>query len=321
MLAGWGYARKTFVPEPLVHVVLVTWNCREDVEACLSSLQRNTNYPSWRLVVIDNASSDGTREWLRDNAGDAELVLLEENRGWVRSLNLAVSRHPSDYYFFLNPDTVVGPNWLGPLVATMEADREAGFAAPRFLYQDGTIHYAGAFIGRSLSIAVRGHGEADRGQYARGGRVAFAHGQCLARGCVLREIGPYDEGFGLGYFEEADLQLRALRHGYGALYVPESVIVHATAKAFDRHPGGLKEQLLTQNWLRLITMHWPVAWLLLRIPTEMARPLRILARGHDPRPTLRAWRGWLRDLPAALARREVLRKQGSVDWRRLKNDA
>lgn len=306
---------------PLVHVVLVTWNCRDEVSACLASLRRNTSYPSWKLVVIDNASSDGTREWLRENAGDAELVLLEQNRGWVRSLNLAVARYPSDYYFFLNPDTAAEPNWLAPLVAALETDGRAAFAAPRFLYPDGTIHYAGAFIARSLSIAVRGHGEPDRGQYARGGRVAFAHGQCLARGSVLREVGTYDESFGLGYFEEVDLQLRALRHGHVALYVPESVIVHATAKAFDRHPGGMKEQLLVQNWLRLITMHWPTTWLLLRVPAEAARLLRVLARRRDPRPTLRAWRGWLRDLPAALARRKVLRKQGALDWRELRHAA
>lgn len=306
---------------PSVHVVLVTWNCLDDLEACVTSLRHNTNYPRWKLVVIDNASSDGTREWLRSHTGDADLVFLEENRGWVQSLNLAVNRYAPDYFFFLNPDTVTEPNWLVPLVATLEADQAAAFASPRFLYPDRTLHYAGAFIGRSLAISVRGHGQADGGQYPRRERVGFAHGQCLVRGSVIREVGSFDEGFGLGYFEEADLQLRALRRGYYAVYVPESGIVHSTARAFDRQPDSLKERLLIQNWLRLITLHWPANWLLLRVPAELARPLRALARGHDPRPALCAWRGWLRDLPDMLAKRRAMRSEGSIDWRLLKSGA
>lgn len=307
------------VSSPSLHVVLVTWNCRADLEACFASLRRNTDYLSWKLVVIDNASTDGTKEWLGLHADDAELLFLDDNRGWVRSLNLAVSRWTSDYYFFLNPDTIVEPGWLGPLVAALESDPTAGFASPRFLYPDRTIHYAGAFVGKSRAISVRGHGEVERGQYVCGGRVGFAHGQCLVRGTVFQEVGLYDERFGLGYYEEADLQIRALRHGYSAIYVPESVIIHATAKAFGKHAGGVKEQTLTQNWLRLITIHWPAAWLLLRAPLEIARPVRSLMGGRDPRPVCRAWRCWVRELRATLGRRRFFQAEGPVPWRQLLN--
>lgn len=304
---------------PLVRVVLVTWNSLGDLDPCLASLERYTDYAHWKLLVIDNASSDGTPDWLRRNAHAADLLLLDKNRGWVQSLNLAISKCPAEYFFFLNADTVVRPGWLGPLVAALEQDRRAAFASPRFLYPDGSIHYAGAFVGKSFAVSVRAHGEPDRGQYLQAGRVGFAHGQCLARASIFREAGLLDEAFGLGYFEAEDLQLRALRRGCHALYVPESVIVHATAKGFDQHPGGLKEQLLVQNWLRLMTVHWPPAWLLLRAPLELARPLRAVAHRRDPRPSLRAWRQWLKELPAILARRQQVQSDGPIEWGRLRD--
>jgi GT2 family glycosyltransferase len=299
-------------PLPSTVVIVVTWNCRADIEECLRCLRDNTAVPDVRVVVIDNASQDGTAGWLRENARDVELVLLPENLGWVRSVNLGLERFPADHAFLLNPDAFVRPGWLRPLLEALEADPGAGFASPKFLYPDGSIHYAGAAVGRSRSIRVTGHGEPDDGRHDRPRRVSFAHGMCLVRRRVVEEVGLLDEGFGLGYFEEADYQLRARRQGFGVAYVPESVVVHATSAAFDQAPGGLKEELLVANWLRLIALHWPVPWLLLRVPLELARPLRQLLAGRDPRPTFRAWRRWAAALPGIRGRREALRRTGAA---------
>jgi GT2 family glycosyltransferase len=133
---------------------------------------------------------------------------------------------------------------------------------------------------------------------------------CLVRRRVVEEVGLLDEGFGLGYFEEADYQLRARRLGFGVVYVPESVVVHATSVAFNQAPGGLKDELLVANWLRLIALHWPAPWLLVRAPLELARPFRQLLSGSDPRPTFRAWRRWVASLPGIRRRRKGLRRSG-----------
>jgi GT2 family glycosyltransferase len=308
------------VASPSVVVVVVCWNCRSDIERCLQSLQANTDYPSCRTVVIDNASTDGTREWLSAAApGRFELVLAERNLGWVGALNLALARYDADYFFFLNPDAFVEPGWLAPLVKALEENPRAGFASPKFRYLDGSIHYAGAYLAPTGGVRVHGHGEADGPAYQTAREVPFAHGQCLVRAAMARAVGAFDEGFGIGYYEEVDYQLRARRKGWLALFVPESVIVHATAQAFKHHPGGFKEELMLRNWLRVLTLHWPITVLGWRLPLELLRPLRVLRSGSDLGPTLRAWRGWIAMLPDIAARRSALAREGGpIDFKALR---
>lgn len=308
---------------PAVVVVVVCWNCRSDIERCLDALQANTVYPSWRMVVIDNASTDGTREWLAAAApGRFEVVLAERNLGWVGALNLALDRYDTDYFFFLNPDAFVEPGWLAPLVAALEANPRAGFASPKFRYPDGSIHYAGAYLGSAGGLRVYGHRDADGSRYESAREVPFAHGQCLMRAAMAREIGPFDPGFGLGYFEEIDYQIRARRKGWLALFEPASVIVHATAQAFNLLPVGFKEELKIRNWLRVMTLHWPLAWLAWRLPLELVRPLRRMRQGKsiDLVPSLRAWRGWITMMPELVAQRSAFAREGQpIDFAALQH--
>lgn len=307
---------------PSVVVVVVCWNCRSDIERCLQSLEANTVYPRWRIIVIDNASTDGTREWLSAAAPNRfELVLADDNLGWVGALNLALARYDTgtDYFFFLNPDAFVEPGWLAPLVTALEQNPRAGFASPKFRYLDGSIHYAGAYLAPTGGVRVYGHGEPDGPRYESVREVPFAHGQCLVRAAMARTVGAFDEGFGLGYFEEVDYQLRARRRGWQALFVPASVIVHATAQAFNLHPGGFKEELMVRNWLRVMTLHWPLSLLTWRLPLELLRPLRVMRSGGDLAPTLRAWRGWLSMVPGIVARRSAFAREGGpIDFKALR---
>ena len=297
---------------PSVAVIVVCWNCRADIERCLSSLEANTRTPRVRLIFIDNASTDGTREWLSDAApGRFELVLADKNLGWVGALNLALHAYDTDYFFFLNPDAFVEPDWLSPLVSALERDPRAGFASPKFRYPNGSIHYAGAYLAATGGVRVYGHGDADGPPHDRAREIPFAHGQCLLRAATARDVGDFDVGFGIGYFEEVDYQLRARRKGWHALFVPDSVIVHATAQAFNLHPSGFKEELMIRNWLRVLTLHWPLAQLTWRLPLELLRPLRLLRQRADVRPTLRAWKGWGTTLPEMIARRSEIAREGA----------
>lgn len=311
------------MPRPRVVVAVVCWNCRDDIESCLRHLRANTDYDGWRLIVLDNASSDGTREWL--NAVEDkwfQLDLADENLGWVGGLNRILNAHPADYYFFLNPDAFVQKGWLAPLVDALETSPSAGFASPKFLYPDGSIHYAGAYVARSGGIRVLGHGSVDGPPYDTGREVPFAHGQCLIRGATVQQVGLFDGGFGIGYYEEIDYQLRARRLGWRVVYVPQSVIVHATARAFAKRPSGFKEELMIRNWLRVLSLHWPASTLAWRLPLELLRPLRALREKSDPKPIVRAWKRWARSLPELVSRRAAIHRQGeSIDMGGLKDPA
>lgn len=305
---------------PTVAVVLVTWNPGADLARCLSHLAQNTGLP-YTLVIVDNSSTDGTREAVAQltHVGDApvRVLLPDSNTGWVGGVNLALEGFAADYYFLLNPDAYVQPGWLAPLVAALSADPSLGFASPKFRYADGRVHYAGAYVGPSYSVRVHGHAEADDGRFDTPMRVPFAHGMSLVRRSVVDTVGLLDPGFGLGYFEEVDLQLRARRKGFGVAYVPESVIVHATSAAFDQHPGGLKERLLTQNWMRVVALHWPWRWALARLPIDASRPLRAALQGRSPWPTLRALGGFARSWPELVRTRRALGALGALSHEQL----
>ena len=294
---------------PRVVVAVICWNCSDDIERCLAQLQSNSDYDRLEVVVVDNASTDGTREWLSAYQQKwFTLTLADRNLGWVGGLNLVLASHDADHYFFLNPDAFVERGWLRPLVDALEQDPRAGFASPKFLYPDGRIHYAGAYIARTGGIRVLGHGEADGPFYDLPREIPFAHGQCLVRGEMARELGPFDAQFGIGYYEEVDYQLRAKRRGWKAVYVPSSVIVHATAQAFKKQPSGFKEELMIRNWLRVLSLHWPLSTLVWRLPLELLRPARALREGTDPKPIFRAWKGWFKSIPEMVARRGQLAK-------------
>ena len=306
--------------KPRVAVVLVTWNAGADLARCLQHLRANTDWP-YTLVVVDNGSTDGTREAVSrlTHHGDApvRVLLPETNTGWVGGVNLAIRACPAELYFLLNPDAFVQPGWLSPLVQTLQADPSLGFASPKFRYLDGSVHYAGAYVSPGYSVRVHGHAEADDGRFDSPARVPFAHGMSLVRRSVIDAVGALDPEFGLGYFEEVDLQLRARRKGFGVAYVPASVIVHATSAAFDQHPGGLKETLLTRNWLRVMALHWPWRWALARLPLELVRPLRAALGGHSPLPSLRALVQFARSLPEVRQARHRAARSGNLAHREL----
>ncbi len=302
--------------EAHVEIVVVSWNSEDDLAECLDHLSRNTDYANHRVTVIDNDSQDGSRALLRRRSG-IQLVELGHNSGWVGAVNAAMQTIAADYYFFLNPDARVQAGWLSPLVEALEDRPEIGFATPTFVSPSGSVYSQGFHVGRTFRIEAYGTGTAVvPGEAPR--LVPLCAGMFLVRREVIERVGLLDVGFGLGYFEDADYVLRAHYLGFRTVLVPRSHVVHLVGRSFARL-GEEKTRLLAHNWLRLVTLHWPARWLMLRLALEATLPLRVLARGRNPRPFIRALRAWLFQVPALLARRrELAPLRAGTDWRLLR---
>src|ERR1700694_326625 len=126
---------------PEVSVVMVTLNAREWTERALRALTEHTKEP-YELIVIDNASTDGTRELLADMDG-ARIGLKGSNRGFGGASNLGAMLARSARLVFLNPDAVVQPGWLPPLLETLDSDDDAAAVAPRLLHPDRRLQASG----------------------------------------------------------------------------------------------------------------------------------------------------------------------------------
>ena len=228
-----------------VDVVVVCWNDKDKIATALDSLFALGEVradPSFANVIIsDNGSSDGSREFVRERYGD-RVTIVENgaNLGFAAACNRAFSHGSAPYVFLLNPDAELRDGALANIVAFMDVHPRAGIAGSRTYNYDGTIQqscgefdtWAGAFLRSSAwgewpllrrfanGASLRGFG------YDVERRVDLAIGAALAiRRALIVEIGPFDERFFL-YHEEVDFAKRAAAAGWETWFVPSSEAVH-----------------------------------------------------------------------------------------------
>jgi O-antigen biosynthesis protein len=259
---------------PLVSVVMVTYGGGETALRAVETLIENTE-PLYELIVIDNASPDGTAELLQAGLSGATVVPNRTNVGFARGSNQGASLASAKYLCFLNPDAFVQPGWLALLVETLEKDPTAAAAAPIFLYPDGRIQEAGSAVdseGAALSI---GDGEdADRFEFRFRRTIDYGSAACLlVRADRFTQVGGFDPAYSPAYYEDADLCFKFQELGFTTVLEPRSRVVHLRG-------GGRRQAhaLMTVN-RRIFVDRWSDR-------LERRRPL--LADPESPRRALAA---------------------------------
>jgi GT2 family glycosyltransferase len=213
-----------------VAVVIVSWNSRDYLETCLSSLA-NLERPVQQIVVVDNASADGTPAWLAQRFPQVELVARTENEGFCRANNLGIARTRTPFVLVLNPDTELQPGFLRRLLPAFD-DPEVGIACGKLLRFDRkTLDSAGQLLARSRQPLDRGYGRLDDGRYDMDETVFGACGAAaLYRRAMLDSIADdgafFDESF-FAFVEDLDLAWRAHKLGWRAVYRYQAVGHHA----------------------------------------------------------------------------------------------
>ena len=133
--------------EPVVSIVIPTFNKVELTLPCLQALVENTpERIPYEVIIVDNASTDGTRTLFEQLEGDVRIFLNETNEGFGKACNKGAFSSNANYVLFLNNDTKVLPGWLDPLLAAMEQDTELAAVQPRLLYPDGRLNSAGDLV-------------------------------------------------------------------------------------------------------------------------------------------------------------------------------
>jgi GT2 family glycosyltransferase len=222
---------------PLVYVVVLNWNSRDDVIECIGSLI-NIDYPRYELLVVDNGSSDGSVESLEAEFPTLQIIVNETNLGACEGRNVGIRyalEKGADYVALLDNDTVVDQNLLTELVKAGEADPQAGMLVPKvYDYWDRRkIASAGS---RSCwfppgRIKIIGLGKEDSAIYERQREIDYATGcAVLVKGEVFERVGMFDPTFFYGW-EEYDLSKRIREGGYRILYAPDGQLWHKIASA------------------------------------------------------------------------------------------
>ncbi len=292
-----------------VSVVIVTWNGRALLERFLPSVLA-TDYPDLEVIVADNASNDGTAEWLARAHPGAAVVRHEENLLFAGGNNAAVPHATGEIVVFLNNDVEVPADWLAPLVAAFD-DPGIVAAQPKLLqHGDRTLfEYAGAaggFLDRDGIPFTRGRLfdtlEPDTGQYDDARDVFWATGAALAvRRDAFLASGGFDAAFGM-HMEEIDLCWRLQRAGGRVRVVPASRVFHLGGASLPR--GARKTYLNYRNGLAMLVKNLPDSHLRSvlrrRVLLDAAAAARLAAAGQrdEARAILRAWRDFRRWVPS-----------------------
>lgn len=245
---------------PKVVVIVLNWNGRALTAECLDSLQKVT-YPNFEAILVDNASTDGSQQFLKELYPRVTLLENEANLGFAAGNNVGIRealRRNSDYVLLLNNDTVVDPSFLSELVKAGEADRRVGILNPKIYYHDrpNVLWYAGGHLSLYRGISVHfGFRQVDSGQYDTAREVNFLTGCAfLIKRQVIEKIGLLDEIF-FCYSEDADWSLRAIRAGYKGLYVPSSMIRHKIGVATKVKGNEFGMRMGTRNAMYMVYKH------------------------------------------------------------------
>src|SRR6266850_5396130 len=220
--------------QPDVSIVIVTWNGRSYLDACLAAVAAQTAVNA-ETIVVDNGSTDGTAEFVRSQFPWARIVRLEENRGFAGGNNAGVREARGRYVALLNNDTVADPGWLRALLRGV--DESAGYAlmTSRIVYMhdpniidsagDGVLRWGGAF--------KRHHGEPVSAAPATQEVFGVCGAACMMPKAVFDEIGGFDEDFFASH-EDVDLSYRARLRGYRCWYEARAVVEHRGSATLGR---------------------------------------------------------------------------------------
>ena len=217
--------------KPRVSLVIVNFNAGQALVECLGSVVQRDDVEN-EIILVDNGSTDGSRELARARFPELRLVELGENRGYAAANNRGLALATGEWVGLLNPDTVVPPGALRALVEVLQANPELGAVGPALVWPNeepqpyshggdpSPLYLARRAIGRLFGRALH----AWAGGSLR--RVDWVSGAALiARRAAIQQIGGLDEQFFL-YFEDVDLCRRLRESGWQIAFVPSVAIVH-----------------------------------------------------------------------------------------------
>ena len=247
------------LPKP-AHVVAVILNTnrRADTLACLESLARS-QAPRPGILVLDNASTDGSVEAIRAKYPDVEIHPLAQNLGYAGNNNVGIRRAlamGADWVLLLNEDVVVGADALRVMLEAAGSRANAGFVGPMVYHYDEPeiIQSAGGRLGPGWQAIHVGQNSVDRGEFASPRSVQWVSGcALLARREMIESVGVLDERF-FYYWEETEWCLRARGLGWDVLFVPGARAWHKGVQR-DYQPSPNVTYYWARNWLMMLAKH------------------------------------------------------------------
>ena len=265
---------------PRASAAVLNYDGRPLLEAILPTLASQT-FEDLEIIVVDNGSSDDSREYLREHWPAVRVVSTgPANIGVAAALNVCVDAARGEFVALLNNDIELEPDWLAELVAALDADPGLGSAVGKLRnhYRRSELDGAGDVFLRGGVGGKRGNGEQDRGQYEYSDEVLCPTGGAgLYRASALAAVGPFEEWL-YAYYEDVDWGLRAQALGLRCRYVPTARGYHMDGGTTGGRRNPRYYALQQRNVVALLVLNVPLRYIAANLPRIAVHQARAAAR-------------------------------------------
>ena len=237
------------ISEPVVSVVVLCYNNLEYTQACLDSLEKHSDYPNLEVIAVDNASSDATPEYLarwEREGRNRRYIANATNLGFSGGNNVGLAAAKGDYLVLLNNDTFVTPGWVRTMVSHLLRDPSVGLVGPvtNNIGNEARIQIEYADM-EEMVVNAGKHTRLHAGLSFPLNTAAFF---CVMMTRAAYEtVGPMDEAFGVGFFEDDDYCRRLDQHNLGVICADDVFVHHHLSASFNKLKAEAKQALFDQN--------------------------------------------------------------------------
>jgi GT2 family glycosyltransferase/glycosyltransferase involved in cell wall biosynthesis len=243
-----------------VSIIIPVFNQLRFTQACLGSIQQHAGSIQFEVIVVDDCSTDSTRECISSLPG-VRYLRNESNQGFIASCNRGAGVARGEYLVFLNNDTTVSPGWLENLLETFNLKPEAGLVGSKLVYPDGRLQEAGGIIWRDGSGWNRGKfQDAGRPEYNYLREVHYCSAaSIMIPKSLFDQVGGFDLKYAPAYYEDTDLAFKVAQTGRKVFYQPLSVVTHyeGITSGTDLSAGAKRYQevnrkTFVENWTTVL---------------------------------------------------------------------
>lgn len=254
------------VPEiesyPLVSLIILNWNRKPLLKECIESVLK-VNYPNLEVIVVDNGSTDGSQEMVKEKYSIVKLIENRRNVGFAEGNNIGIQVAKGDFIFLLNNDAIIHKNCIRELVKVALSDSKIGILGCKIYFKNKNriIQHVGGVIYPSGVTGQIGYLQLDIGQYNELREVEYVTGAALMiRRKVIERIGLMDPIY-FAYYEETDWCYAAQRAGLNVIYVPGAIVYHYEGMTIQKEsPIGM--YYMNRNRVIFVLKNYPASMLI-----------------------------------------------------------
>ena len=244
--------------KPLVSIIIVNWNAKEYLKSCLDSLLEQT-YQNYEIILVDNASTDDSVEFLEKEFSSVKIIKNEKNVGFAEGNNIGIKNSKGDIIALFNPDAMADKEWLSILVSKLQSSEKIAAVAGKMFYLGDEYGKNAVFctwpkIDPYSATASNFHNNEQES------KVDYLTGAAmLVKNEAIQRVGLLDPEFFL-FFEETDWCARMIRAGYDLVYVPNAKAWHKVSASIN--DSGKKIYYMERARIRFATKNFDFSYLL-----------------------------------------------------------